>query len=49
MATISASQATFGKKLDKNTMNLEEWLMLLVNEIRLLRLGDTTSDGGNIL
>ena len=49
MAGINSSQATFGKRLDQNTKNMEEWLMLLLNEIRLLRLGDTTSDGGNVL
>ena len=49
MAGISASQSTFGTKLEKNTHNLEEWMILLLNEIRLLRLGDTTSNGGNVL
>jgi len=49
MASVTSSPGTFGKKIESNTHNLEEWVMLLINEIRRLRVGDTAPTEGNIL
>lgn len=49
MPSISGGQATFGKRLEMNTKNLEEWLSLVVNEIRRLRIGDTSAGEGDAL
>lgn len=49
MASITASSPTFGKKLEVNTHNLEEWMILLLNEIRRLRIGDTAPGESDVL
>lgn len=49
MPSISGGQATFGKRLETNTKNMEEWLILVLNEIRRLRMGDTSAGEGDAL
>ena len=49
MATITASSPTFGKKLDTNTKDLEEWMIKLLNEFRRLRIGDTSTGEADVL
>lgn len=54
MPNISASAATSGlttasKQTESNTHNLAELLELLRNELRRLRLGDTSSREENVL
>ena len=47
MASITASAGPVGKKSDAK--NLEEWIILLLNEIRRLRIGDTSPGEGDVL
>lgn len=49
MASITASSPTFGKKLDSNTKDLEEWMVKLLNEFRRLRMGDTSPGEADVL
>lgn len=42
MASISASPGTFGKRIESNTNNMEEWMIRFIHEIQRLRAGDTT-------
>jgi hypothetical protein len=49
MASIMASPGTFGKKIESNTHNLEEWVVQLVNELRRLRIGDNLPVDGSVL
>ncbi len=49
MPSISSSPATFGKQLNVNTKNLEEWMIKLLNEVRRLRIGDTSAGEAEVL
>ena len=49
MASITASGGTFGKKIESNTHNLEEWVMRLITEIQRLRAGDENVTKGEQL
>lgn len=44
-ATLSRTE----KRVQTNTVNLEDWLRLLVNETRRLRLGDTSTGDVDVL
>ena len=49
MASINSSSPAFGKRLDVNTKNLEEWMIKLLNEFRRLRIGDTAPGEAEVL
>lgn len=37
-----ASDRSTRERTERNTANLEDWLKLVVNEVRRLRIGDTS-------
>lgn len=54
MADIRAGQSfstlhRTEERVRLNTVNLEDWLRLLVNETRRLRMGDTTAGDADVL
>lgn len=45
LATLARTE----KRVANNTVNLEDWLRLLLNETRRLRLGDTSAGDVDVL
>lgn len=45
LATLSRSE----ERVQRNTVNLEDWLKLLLNETRRLRIGDTSAGDVDVL
>lgn len=45
LATLSRTE----KRVQTNTVNLEDYLRLLLNETRRLRLGDTSAGDADVL
>lgn len=45
----TAADRAIRERTEKNTANLEDWLRLTVNEIRRLRIGDTTPGDEDVL
>ena len=49
MASIATSPGTFGKKIESNTRNMEEWMIQFIRELQLLRIGDKTPGQNSVL
>ena len=54
MPDIRAAQSTAAvhateKRIERNTANLEDWQILMLNEIRRLRIGDTEAGDRDVL